>query len=211
MKYSFIIILLLLCYSCQKVEFFDYTEKELVDVKKFLRKKDFKHHSQGTYLFHHDTIISNYLLDKKYTLEIIKFNNLTDTRKVDINANIPYESINSAFTNIEDTQYDLNYNLYGFSKVKEINSLHFSSDGEISRIYSNDTIQVYHTAYEHLVFYPNNQKDTRIIIKNTNFSKQQLKSDFAFYRKDNDIYFLLLTSTTPEDVKAGTLLNYLNL
>lgn len=214
MKYSFIIIILLLCYSCQKVEFFDYTEKELVDVKKFLKKNDFKNISLGTYLYKSDTILSNYIIDDKYKLEIIKFNNLTDNCKISIKDNIPFETITSSYTIIEAENYDLHYNLNGLSKVKEIKFLNFSSDGDIRNFISNDTIQVYNTTYEYLTIYPNNLRDIRIYIQKmytVNLKKKQICSDFAFYRKDNDIYFLLLTSTTSEDVKAGTLLNYLNL
>jgi len=209
-KYFCFIAVSYLFISCQDIEFFEYSKKELVDIHKFLPDKSIKYKSLGIHTYKKDTV-STYSVNDKYYLCVIKIDGASNNYKLYTNENVPFDYGNSMYTILERGNYGLYFNLPQLAKIGEKKSIHLLSDGKIDKLFSNDSIQVYSVLFENLTVYYNQKPGKNFFLRNELAAVKQLRADIAFYKKDNNLYFMILTSIALDNIKKGTLLEYIKL
>ena len=208
-KYLYVILICFLFNSCQNIEFFDYSEKELVDIHTFLPNKHIQYKSAGTHTYKNDTI-STYIIDNKYLLSVLKIDGASNSSKIYTEDNVPFNYGNSTYTIVERGNYDVYFDLPNMEKIGAKQSIHLSSDGKIDRLFANDTLQVYSTLFENLTLYYNQKPDQKFFLRKELARVKQLRADVAFYKKNGDLYLMILTLSALENIKEGTILEYLN-
>ncbi|QEE50315.1 hypothetical protein FUA48_12225 [Flavobacterium alkalisoli] len=215
MKKCFLLLLSipLLFISCMEpVEFFDYnSEQDVIGIKRFFKKESFQYQLLGSYSYNGKGIIGDYIIDDKYKLHIIKISEADRKCELIIERNKGFNSSNSSYNILEGGYYELKYNLAGLSKIKEKNSIHFSSNGEMEKIFSNDTLSVYSTEYNYLTTYFNDKPNVRMYVEEKKSGK--LRSDIAFFRKDDSVYLLIFSpvysSTSAPIMNPGDIMQYI--
>lgn len=217
MKKCFLLLLSipLLFISCMEpVEFFDYnSEQDLIGLKRFFKNESFQHQLLGSYSYKGEGIIGDYNLDSRYMLRIIKIDSVAKNYNLSVEGNKSFNRINSSYTILQGGNYELNYNLTGLSKIKKKNSINFSSNGKIEKIFSNDTLSVYSTEYNYLTTYFNDKPDVRMYVEATNMGISKLRSDIAFLREDDSVYLLIFSpaysSTSALTMNPGDIMQYI--
>lgn len=213
-KYFLILLFIPLSFiSCMEpVEFFDYSnEHDLIGLKRFFKNESFQYQLLGSYSYKGKAIIGDYIIDDKYTLHIIKIDSLTKNYNLNVVGNKSFSNVNSSYNILEGGNYELKYNLAKLSKIKKKASIHFSSDGEMEKIFSNDTLSVYSTEYNYLTTYFNDKPDVRMYVEENKTGK--LRSDIAFFRKDDSVYLLIFSEaylpTSTPIMNPGDIMQYI--
>lgn len=193
-------ILFLIFFGCKK----NTTEKEmnLMNEMDFVPNKSIKiknllpfkndHVCIGTYIIKNDSIISQFEIQSKYSLMVIKLKNVSKNYTFNNHQSTNY-STPGYFSTINEGLYEVNLSPEVFKDNYKVNRIDFFSDNEINYQVNNDTIKSFNLDFSKYVIKINNQDAKVIYSKIEYYGLKNIKANILFYQIEDQVYIFIMT------------------
>jgi hypothetical protein len=200
MKIICVLLLLLIFLGCKK----NLVEKEMnlmtkmnfaptksIKIKNLLPfKKD--HVCIGTYTLKNDSIISQYEIESKYSLMVIKLKNVSKNFTFNNQQSTNYPTP-GYFSTINEGLYEVNLSSEVFKDNYQINRIDFFSDKEINYQINNDTIKSFDLNFNKFVIKINNQ-DAKVIYSQIEYyGLKYMNANILLYQTEHEAYIFIMT------------------
>ncbi|KUJ63928.1 hypothetical protein AR687_01715 [Flavobacteriaceae bacterium CRH] len=192
MKIISIILLVLILFSCKKYVIKDeinFAPNKSLKFKKLSFKNDV---CIGSYTIRKDTIISQFQVESKYSLFVIKLRNVSNNFNFKDHVSNSYPTP-GYFSTINEGLYEVNLSPGVFEDSYNINQIDFFSDSAIQYQINNDTIKSFNVNFNKYAIKINNQESKIIYSKIEYYELKNLSANFLIYKEDHDIYVFIMT------------------
>ena len=211
MKIPFIILIFFLFLGCTKINNDDqlnYVFAEGIKIKKITNFKE-NYHCTGSYHIKKDTLVSQFEIQSKYSLTVIKLKNVSKGYQLNYFPNTDCVNpgyFSSIFTSV---QY-INFAPSIFQDSYKINSISLISDKEVSCHVNNDSIKSFSMNLNEYVIKINNNINKVIKGQLEYYGLKYMSSNVLFYKIEDEIYIFILTPLKKGvDIGDNTLSNLL--
>ena len=179
-----------------------------IKIKELTRFKG-NYRCTGSHKIENDTVISDFEIDSKYSLVVIKLKNVSRDYKLNYYPN-SYSNIPGWFSSIETEVYAINFTTSVFKNDLKINNIDFISDNEISCQINNDTIKSFNLSFSKFAVKINNQDKGIYNSSIEYYGLEKLSANFLFYKIEDEIYLFIMTPLKGKGtLENDTLYNYL--
>ena len=182
---------------------------EGIKIKELTKFKE-NYRCTGSHKMGNDTVISDFEVQSKYSLIVIKLKNVSKDYRLNYYPNT-YCNIPGWFSSIETEVYAVNFTNSVFKNVSKINTIDFTSDNEISCQINNYTIKSFNLSFSKFAIKINNQDDKGIYNSSVEYyGLEKLSANFLFYKIEDEIYLFIMTPLKGKGaLENDTLYNYL--
>jgi hypothetical protein len=194
MKIYSLIILTFLFVGCQKIatdNTLSYFPAEAIKIKELTQFKE-NYRCTGSYHLKKDTVISQFEIQSKYLLMIIKLKNLSKDYQLNYYSNgnpLSPGFFSSIYTSV---QY-VDFLLPVFDENYEIKNISLISDKEIKREINNDSIKSFRMNLNEYAIKINNDANKVIKGQLEYYGLKYMSSNILFYKVKNEIYIFIMT------------------
>lgn len=187
----------------------NYIPTEGIKIKELTKFKG-NYRCTGSHKIGKDTVISDFEIQSKYSLIVIKLKNVSKDYKLNYYSNT-YSNIPGWFSSIETEVYAINFSSSVFKNDSKINTIDFISDNEISCQINNDTIKSFNLSFSKFAVKINNQDNKGIYNSSIEYyGLEKLSANFLFYKIEDEIYLFIMTPLKGKGtLENDTLYNYL--
>ncbi|SNR51411.1 hypothetical protein [Flavobacterium sp. ov086] len=200
MKIICIILLLFIFLGCKK----NLIEKEMnamnemnfvpTNSMKIKNLLPFKNHEVciGTYVLKNDSIISQYEIESKYSLMVIKLKNISQNCTFNNHQSTNYPTP-GYFSTINEGLFEVNLSPEIFKDDYKINRIDFFSDNEINYQVNNDTIKSFNLNFSNYIIKINNQDSKVIYSKIEYYGLKNINANIVLYNNEDKLYIFIMT------------------
>ncbi len=194
MKIVFTLLLIALFLSCKKNitgGYLNFIHGEGIKIKEITNFKE-NYVSRGCYKIKKDTVISNFEIQSKYSLMVIKLKNVSHKYELNYYSNsnsITPGIFSSVFTSVQYVDFSTSI----FENNYKINNISLISDKEISCHINNDSIKSFSMKLNEYVIKINNDINKVISGQLEYYDLKYITSNILFYKIKDDIYIFIMT------------------
>lgn len=200
MKIIYVILLLLIFLGCKK----NIVEKEmnLMNEMNFVANKSIKiknllpfkndHVNIGTYVLKNDSIISQYEIQSKYSLIVIKLENVSKNYTFNDHQSVNYPTP-GYFSTIDEGLYEVNLSPGLFKEEYKVTTIDFFSDNKINYQVNHDTVKSFNVNFNKFVIKINNQEDKVIYSKAEYYGLKNINANILLYQIEDEVYLFIMT------------------
>ncbi len=165
---------------------------EGIKITKIVNANDENLKCVGSYTYEKDTIITQYKYQSKYSLLVMKLNNIDKNLKFKYSIE-PKMNDKGFYSVFNENGFEVFYNLNINPKIK-INSINFNADKTLEQVISNDTIKSFYSTFNEFSIKTNTSSE-KVIYGNTDyFNKDFAFSNFLFYKVKDKMYIFIMSS-----------------
>ena len=147
----------------------------------------------GTYIINNDSIISQFEIQSKYALMVIKLKNISKNYTF-----LDHQSNNYStpgyFSTINEGLYEVNLSPGIFKDESKINRIDFFSDNKINYQVNNDTIKSFNLNFSKFMIKINNQNEKVIYSNIEYYGLKNINANILFYQIEDEGYIFIMTS-----------------
>lgn len=203
MKIICLALLFLLYLSCKKGGIDDeinFVPQKSMKIKSLMLFKG-DYHCIGSHTVKKDTIVSQFNIQSKYSLVVIKLKNVTTNCKFNsyLYSNYPTAGY---FTIVDESLYEVKLNPSLFNENYKISKIDFISDSEIKYEMNNDSIKSFSLDFNKYAIKINDE-DLKVIYGEIEYyGLNKLNANVLFYNVEDLTYIFIMTP-----IKENILLN----
>ncbi|MWB93636.1 hypothetical protein GON26_04640 [Flavobacterium sp. GA093] len=146
----------------------------------------------GSYAIKNDTVVSQYEMQLKYSLIVIKLKNVSKNCSFNHHQSANY-STPGYFSIVNEGLYEVNLSPEVFNDDYKINSIDFFSDSKINYQVNNDTIKSFDLNFNKYTIKINNQDTKLIYSKVEYYGLKNLNANVLFYKIEDETYVYIMT------------------
>ncbi len=146
----------------------------------------------GSYVLKNDSIISQYEIESKYSLMVIKLKNVSKNCTFNNHQSINYPTP-GYFSTIDEGLYEVNLSPEIFKDDYKINSITLFSDNEINYQVNNDTIKSFDLNFSKYVIKINNEDAKVIYSKIEYYGLKKINANIVIYQIEDEAYIFIMT------------------
>lgn len=201
MKIICIILLFLFFLSCKKQKAMDemilmknemnFIPNKSIKIRNLLPFKN-NYVSIGSYTIKKDSILSQFEIESKYSLIVIKLKNVSNSCTFN-NYSIPDYPTPGYFSTINEGLYEVNMSPQVFEDNYKINKIDFISDHKIEYQVNTDTIKSFSQNFSKYAIKINNENTKVIYSKIEYYGLKNLDANFLFYKIEGEMYIFIMT------------------
>lgn len=151
-----------------------------------------KHVSIGSYITGKDSIITQFEIESKYSLMVIKLKNVSDNCKFNNHLSTNYP-IPGYFNTVNEGLYEANLSPGVFEGNYKVNKIDFFCNSEIQNQINNDSIKSFSLNFNEYVIKINDE-DTKVIYSKIEYyGLKSLQANVLFYKAENEGYIFIMT------------------
>jgi len=154
----------------------------------------FKNHDVciGSYTLKNDSIISQYEVESKYSLMVIKLKNISQNYTFNDHKTTNYATP-GYFSTINEGLFEVNLSPELFKDDYKVNRIDFFSDNEVNYQVNNDTIKSFNLNFSNYVFKINNQDSKVIYSKVEYYGLKNINANILLYHTENQLHVFIMT------------------
>ncbi|PXY39913.1 hypothetical protein DMB65_15460 [Flavobacterium cheongpyeongense] len=146
----------------------------------------------GSYTIKNDSIVSQFEIQSKYSLIVIKLKNISKNYTFNHHQSNNYPT-SGYFSTIDEGLYEVNLSTEVFKDAHKINRIDFFSDKEVNYQVNNDTIKSFDLNFNKYVIKINSE-DTKVIYSKIEYyGLKSLNANVLFYTVENEGYIFIMT------------------
>ncbi|WP_031454656.1 hypothetical protein [Flavobacterium chungangense] len=196
MKIISIILLLFLFFSCKKYiipneNSLNFVPNKSIEIKSLLPFKK-KSVCIGSYTTGKDYVISQFEIESKYSLIVIKLKNISNNFEFNNHLSFNY-STSGYFDIVNEGLYEAKLSPGVFENNYKINKIDFFSDSQIENHITTDSIKSFSLNFNKYAIKFNND-DTKLIFSEIEYyGLKSLHANVLFYKSENEGYIFIMT------------------
>lgn len=178
-----------------------------INFKKIFLKKDYT--CMGSYTIRKDSVISQFKVESKYSMFVIKLKNVANNFKFMNHVLADFPTL-GYFSTINEGLFEVNINPGVFEESQQINQIDFFSDTEINYQINNDTIKSFNVNFNKFAIKINSLESKVIYSQIEYYGLKSLNANFLLYKEEQDVYVFIMTPMKENIIlEKDTLYDYL--
>jgi len=146
----------------------------------------------GSYIILKDTVITEFKVESKYSILVIRLNNISNNCEFNNHLHTDYPTP-GYFETISDGLCEVNLNPALFQNNYKINKIDFFSDSKIQNQIKNDSIKSFSLNFNKYAIKINNAPNKLIYSKIEYYGLKNLNANMLFYNVENETYIFIMT------------------